>query len=493
MRTRKSQNGVALLISIFVLLLISVVAIALIVSSGTESALSGNYRSATAVYYAAFAGLEEARGRLLPKNPNYFPNTDANFLPPPGNPFLVGQVRYIIHQLPGETVAPWDTTNPATYPDTEFAKEFGPAYPMPTSLPGMDQTPSVSTVAGIEGPLFKWVRINAVTEWSLGIDVNGDHTLDNNSPIYYDGANLTLSSTNTVQVLSITSLAVLPNGSSKLLQYIVTPSKTLNFGAAITLGGTTVGSNKVTFDYPNFSGGAGSGCGVGSYNFCVDGRDYLSTDAPNHPTSPNPAVLGLGWTDNQQPSYGTNGPPPIQPADHYVGLGGTPSIGNDNNALSIDFQSPSGVDALIKKFKSDKSASTIIISTPATNLDLISAGATTTSPHPPTIIVDNDLNLTGKFTGYGLLVVTGKFNYTGGTTWNGVVLVIGQGWATEDNTAFNGGSFNGAVVLAPSTAGQSHFDFNNPDGSSFYYSNYWINYALPSSGFAIISFHEITQ
>src|SRR5580692_10002908 len=69
-RTRQREAGVALLIAIFVLLLISVVAIALIVSSGTESAMAGNYRTATGVYYAALAGLEEGRGRLLSKNSN---------------------------------------------------------------------------------------------------------------------------------------------------------------------------------------------------------------------------------------------------------------------------------------------------------------------------------------------------------------------------------------------------------------------------------------
>src|SRR5271163_2689143 len=71
-RGRRSERGIALLIAIFVLLLISVVAIALLVSSGTETALGANYRSSSTVYYAALAGLEEARGRLLPKNPNYF-------------------------------------------------------------------------------------------------------------------------------------------------------------------------------------------------------------------------------------------------------------------------------------------------------------------------------------------------------------------------------------------------------------------------------------
>ncbi len=53
-----------MLIAIFILLLIGAVAIALVVSSGTESALAGNYRSSTTVYYAAVAGLEEVRARL---------------------------------------------------------------------------------------------------------------------------------------------------------------------------------------------------------------------------------------------------------------------------------------------------------------------------------------------------------------------------------------------------------------------------------------------
>ena len=63
-----SERGVALLIAIFALLLISVVGIALIVSTGTDSALARNYRTSTGAYYAALAGLEEGRGRLLWKN-----------------------------------------------------------------------------------------------------------------------------------------------------------------------------------------------------------------------------------------------------------------------------------------------------------------------------------------------------------------------------------------------------------------------------------------
>src|SRR3984893_17446457 len=97
MRKRRKEDGIALLISIFVLLLISVVAIALIVSSGTESALAGNYRSSTGVYYAALAGIEEARGRLSTKNPNSFNSTDPGFLPSPGTTIAIGYVGYVLN------------------------------------------------------------------------------------------------------------------------------------------------------------------------------------------------------------------------------------------------------------------------------------------------------------------------------------------------------------------------------------------------------------
>src|SRR5271167_2185125 len=101
-RKRQAEAGVAMLIAIFALLLISVVAIALIVSSGTESALAGNYRSSTGVYYAALAGLEEARSRLAPKNPSYFGNTSPGFLPSPGTPLAVGFPVYVINPLSSE-------------------------------------------------------------------------------------------------------------------------------------------------------------------------------------------------------------------------------------------------------------------------------------------------------------------------------------------------------------------------------------------------------
>ena len=54
-RKRPPQAGTALLIAIFALLLISVVGIAMLVSTSADTALAGNYRTSTGAYYGALA------------------------------------------------------------------------------------------------------------------------------------------------------------------------------------------------------------------------------------------------------------------------------------------------------------------------------------------------------------------------------------------------------------------------------------------------------
>src|SRR5215467_14984123 len=113
-RRHRTEEGIALLIAIFVLLLIGVMGIALIVSSGSETALAGNYRASTNVYYAAVAGLEEVRSRLRNNTPNSFNNTDPTFLPASGTPLAVCSPRYVINPLAGEAVVPWDQDRKST-------------------------------------------------------------------------------------------------------------------------------------------------------------------------------------------------------------------------------------------------------------------------------------------------------------------------------------------------------------------------------------------
>src|SRR5229473_3382901 len=278
MRKRRKEDGIALLISIFILLLISIVAIALIVSSGTESALAGNYRSSTNVYYAALAGLEEARGRLLRNSPDYVLKADANFLPPPGTPLAIGDVRYILNPNPALNE---NMGNVLTiYPDNEYATEFGTG-PTPSRPPIASVSPN--NAQGIPGPPFKWVRINAVSEqWlrqGLGQDVAPfDGTVDP-TPLFYDGTNLTDAPSSGSQVLEITSLAVLPNGSQKLLQYLVAPMPIAlpPFLAALTLSGSP--SNAPVFLPP-----------ANNTVYAVKGNDQLCN---GNPTTSKFAAIGI--------------------------------------------------------------------------------------------------------------------------------------------------------------------------------------------------------
>jgi hypothetical protein len=484
-RSQRKEKGIALLISIFVLLLISVVAIALIVSSGTESSLAGNYRSATGVYYAALAGLEEARGRLLPKNPNSFQATAPGMLPPPGLPFDMGYVSYITNPVGAEDVL-------ATYPDTEYDTE---PYTVPRASAIVNSTPSVSGVGGVQGPLYKWVRINAVSEISLNVDVDSDTVKDDN-PLYYDGAHFTINPSAGGQVLEITSFAVLPNKSQKILQYLVAPIP-LSFQAALTLDGNGVIFNTTT-----------------SNNFFVKGNDQYSALSCN-PSPPAAPITALGYTNSSDSTIANSippgPPPPSGREDHYTnGIAPTPDVAQVT--LPTNLTTVTGLNTLVQAITQSADVPPI---TPSGDLsdgnNFMPAAMTATNPM--TIVINGDLTINGwHHHGYGLLLVTGKLTYDPDAFWHGIVLVIGKGWLYSNQGSSTGGHIEGAVFVAKTTdssgspllatdpLGASRFDFTSssltPSGSNYYgvyYSNCWIRASMPTLGYKILSFHEISQ
>jgi hypothetical protein len=499
-RKRREERGIALLIAIFVLLLISVVAIALIVSSGTESAMAGNYRTATGVYYAALAGLEEGRGRLLGKNAGAFNNTaPAGFIP---SPFPMGQPVYIINPVGGETVAPWDPAS--TYPDKEYNQEFlastGSSLPNPSP-----STASVSTVAGVQGPLYKWVRINAISEKSLGLYVDGDTTRDN-QVLYYDSTVPKLTKGGTQQVLEITSLAVLPNGSQKMLQYLVAlvpanlPSfpSGLNFPAALTIAGGS--GNGVTFGPPTSNASYWvSGVDLTSVPYCTAGP---AVDAIGVFDDPDKATVSAAIPGPMQTKYdGKPNPPNPRPdVANVIANGSFPST----------LQTPSKLDSLAQAII----ANADVIAPPgggnATGSDLTPLLWSSSNPNgmsstnPLTVVVNGDLDLNGwRNTGYGLLLVTGNLNYDPHASWQGMVLVIGKGTVTGSKSG--SGEFDGAVFVAKTrdssgnllsdpNLGKASVTFtSNMGGNGIRYSSCWVKAAQPAGSFKILSFHEIPE
>src|SRR5437762_14065556 len=63
---RREERGIALLMTIFGLLLLTAVAMAMMFSSDAETAISVNYRDSQIASYAAGSALEEARDRIQP-------------------------------------------------------------------------------------------------------------------------------------------------------------------------------------------------------------------------------------------------------------------------------------------------------------------------------------------------------------------------------------------------------------------------------------------
>jgi hypothetical protein len=119
-----------------------------------------------------------------------------------------------------------------------------------------------------------------------------------------------------------------------------------------------------------------------------------------------------------------------------------------------------------------------------------------------TVVVNGDLTFNGWHnTGYGLLVVTGTFKYDPDATWNGVILVIGQGNLIANQ--MGNGQINGAILVAKTrdssgnllpdpNLGSAYVDYTG-GGLGIYYSSCWINAVKAPGSFKILSYHQISQ
>jgi len=474
-RRVSSERGAALVIAIFSLMLISVVATSLILTSDTQTAVKSNYKSAMRAFYDAKAGLEEARGRMWPKNPDSAALLNCVF--PGGVAMVPGQACYIINPANGEIVDPINqaTTNP--YADLEFQQEWGSAPAGATLIP------SKSTMGAIAGPLYKWVRITAKTEKSAKFDSDADGLIDV-TPLFLSGPNVVDSGSVTIppgaaQVLTITSLAVTPAGSRRMVQYTVAPAALgaafASFPSALTLDGNGV----------SYTGPSGTQTQRGG-DFQINGNDV------NAPPGTPAGVPAIGYTNsNDASSIATS----AIPTSKYLSPAGMSNVGVVT--LPPALQTPSGLDNLVLSITQNAD---LVLTPPRGNaLDQRSLPAGMSATNPMVIVVNGDFNLHGNGTGYGLLVVTGTLDYDPDASWNGVILVIGEG--TFISSKGGDGAINGAVFVA-----QTHDAAGNPLGNVGYssytqtggglgirYSANWVRAAEALMPYQVLSFREIQQ
>lgn len=477
---KRNEAGIATLIAIFILLLISAVGLALVASSTSETSLAANYRGSTSAYYAGLAGLEEARGRMVGSNPNTFA---AGFIP---SPMAVGQVRYILNPVPGEVVAPTNLTSAATYPDNEYNAEFG----VPITSATVQTTASVSTVAGIQGPLYKWVRINPITEKSIGVDENGDGVLDNTQPLYYDSAHVTGSGTPMPSLIytlappstaneayEISTLAVMPDGSERLLQYVIAPTTFgLNFGSPLTLAGPGVAFQPANSNQYYVNGQDGSGSAP------------VVSGCSTNPSTSLPAI-GVTTSANVTSVSGS-----ISRTTHYTGGGlSAPSVSNVSSSNPL-LDTPSGLSQVVNEVEQNAD---LVVNGNATQSTLSATGMSATNPK--TVVVDGDFTMSGNFTGYGLLVVTGNFSYSGDDGWDGIILVVGKGTTIFTGSGGGNNEFDGALFAATiydangnllPSLGNVNFNINGGGGNGVYYNSCWVKKVQQPPSFKVLAYHE---
>src|SRR5438045_2116404 len=82
----RNQKGVALLLSILALLLLSAIAVSMLYMSSTETAVNANFKNEETEYFAARAAIEEVRDRMIPGVAPYSINGTTAVNPPcPGS------------------------------------------------------------------------------------------------------------------------------------------------------------------------------------------------------------------------------------------------------------------------------------------------------------------------------------------------------------------------------------------------------------------------
>jgi len=425
---------------------------------------------------------------------------------------LPNQVIYVRNPAGGEVVDPTDSSSP--YFDNEYGNEFGTA--INSGIPQIQTVNSVwvGSPLPFPGPIFKWVRITAATEQSLRIDVDAVGGPDGTTPLYYNAAGVGASGKPTgsltatpgaVQALEVTSMALLPNGSQKILQYVVarTPIDLPPIYAALTLDGSGV----------NYSGPAAGA-------FKVQGLDQYSPGPGCVPSATSVYAVGYSDSADQNLAGSSNGmkdepanytgntavpppPPPPAPPPPFLTSPDVDYVGSmPSGAPSKYWKDPGGWNALLAELKSNADVVLAQHSTPASALP-----TTMTPTNPLVVYVDGDLDLSGwNSTGYGLLVVTGQLKYDPGASWYGMVLVAGEGTITSLSASSGTGEIRGALFLARTLdvsnnplpplgpLGPTSFNFNtapSSGGAGISYSSCWIQAALLKSGYKKLSFREI--
>jgi hypothetical protein len=471
---RRRERGVALLMTLIVLSIVTSVGLSLMFMADTETNINSNFRDEQVAYYAARAGLEEVRDRMRSAATD---SISAKL--PTALPGAAGSVLYITNASAGETVAPWLATN--KYWDDEICKEVSCAGGQVPPTSGWYVSPVLTASSSYAAsPIlpYKWMRMTIKTNKSAFGSSNIMY-VDGKSAnaayyVCWNGTNEIAQSTACASpnktVYLLTTLALTASGTRRMLQYeLTTDSLNLTFGSALSLDGTSD-----VMSGPNSNG------------FNVSGIDHAGC-AGSAVQSAKPAI---GVSDSADVATVISGIPGNRQSN-YTGSGTAPDVENISSTMPAAFNTVGGLQGLLSTIKANVTQPVLT----GTQNSLSNPG---TSSSPQIIYVDGDLSLSGSVTGYGILVVTGTFTPGGDVGWRGLVLVVGKGVVTGNGGGNN--EYDGAFVVAKildssgnplATLGSPTFNFSGGGGNGINYSGGCITQATYISDYRIVSQREM--
>jgi Tfp pilus assembly protein PilX len=429
-KPKTSQQGIALIFALMVLLLLSAILMGMVMMSNTETNVSANFRDEQTAFFASKAGIEEVRDRMRAPATNSL----SPFLPTTALPGATNGVLYITNPVAGETITPWLPLG-TNYPDDEICKEVTCVSGVPTGT-WYANTQSASATYAATPPLpWKWVRVMAKANKSATgtVRVTSVDGTTNGYRVCWGGANevavdnITYTSCNAANtaykpVYELTALAVTSSGSRRMTQYEVSQT------AFPPLPGAMI------FDGPSPTYGAPN-----SNAFGVSGNDAnlgMLGNGSGCPASPGPSQPALGGFDNASVTTLVGA---IPRPTKYTGAGGSPSVQNVNPNLG-SLNTVDGLQALVNSVTAAADPTNIY------NGNTSSITNLGTSSSPVINVVNGDLTIGGGLSGAGILLVTGTLTMSGNPNYTGIILVIGKGVFNKNGGG--NGTMDGAILVA---------------------------------------------
>ncbi len=443
---RSSQRGMALILTLFVLAILSLLGLGFMTTSSLETRINHNSRSSYPAFYAAEAGLEEATYRLNGTSVNPIS------LSPLDSPTKVVYLR----QNAG--VDPTNVSN--SYYDVEFAAS------------GFTTVNYVLTNQGSNPIPYQWVKISTKTKRLSGQDVdNTGLTTNQDVPVYFDGSQYLYDPINGINpfktgfpVFQITAFSLTLDGASSRLRREVASAGFPGLPGTLFLNGPNPVFNPST-----------------SSNHWVVGTDLggSGVDRPAIGVLSDPAVVAIDMT--------------LPDPTHYVGSSGTtPDVENVSPRLPSMYTTPKGLEELV-----DRIASLAPTTYPVGTTQCAGANCWGTPMSLVVNVFDGDCDL-GSNSGYGVLVVRGNLQMQGLASFSGLILVVGQGTMTVTGAGF--GQILGGVFVAKTRDGSGNVlpNLGNPvvdwisgEGLGIYYDSVRINQMLANMGYLKIAYKEL--